>query len=46
MRVVFFGDFDVVMAEEFGDSVDVNAAHDEVASKGGAEHFDVGADAG
>jgi hypothetical protein len=35
-----------VMAEEFGDSINVDAAHDEVAGESGAEHFDVGADAG
>ena len=46
MRVMFFSDFDVVMAEEFGDSINVDAAHDEVAGKGGTEHFNVGTDLG
>lgn len=46
MSIMFFGDLDVVMAEKFGDDVDVDTAHDEVAGECRAEHFDVGIDAG
>ena len=40
MRVMFFGDFNVVMAEEFGNGIDIHTAHDKVAGKSRAEHFD------
>ncbi len=46
MCVMFFGDFDVMMTQNFRNSINVDAGHDKVAGEGGAEHFDVGVDAG
>jgi hypothetical protein len=31
-----------VVAEEFGDGVNIDTTHDKIAGEGGAEHFDVG----
>jgi len=40
MSIVLFSDFDIVMAEELGNDINIHASHDEIAGKSGAEHFD------